>query len=115
MPGGTLLSLLVFVFLVVDDYEDQVCVDDVHYHQRAPFCLTQACTCSRRPGCQVRSLTFLGVSRCGARAVLSVGLYVWMLLWQACIAANLWITVVLQVRNPNRTDDENPTTKRPLT
>jgi len=43
MAGGTLLSLLIFVFLIVDDYDEQVCVDDVHYYKRAPFCLTQAC------------------------------------------------------------------------
>jgi hypothetical protein len=52
------------------------------------------------------------IHNCGSWlcAVLTVGSYIWVFLWEACIAVNLWITIVLQVRefgrrpNPTRFD-----------
>ena len=45
-PGGAVLNGVVWLFLMIDDYEEQICIDDVHYYKDSPLCLTQACKCA---------------------------------------------------------------------
>jgi hypothetical protein len=36
------MNAMIFILLIVDDYDPQVCVDDVHYYKATPLCLTTA-------------------------------------------------------------------------
>jgi hypothetical protein len=40
--GIITLNLIMFIFLIVDDYVPQTCADVAHFYDRQPFCVFQA-------------------------------------------------------------------------
>jgi hypothetical protein len=67
----TVLNLVVFIFLLVDDHVSQTCADTAHFYVRQPLCVFQA---------------FISVSVMDFVVVVAMG-----------ISVELWASVVLKV------------------
>jgi hypothetical protein len=84
------------VFIVADKLTDQTCVEGGYYHKHTPLCYVQGSTSAK---------SALGFLPCflnspmrGCVTALSLASYMWFSCWQACIAVNIWLTVVLQAK-----------------
>lgn len=95
-----IMNITLFAFIITDEHVPQTCLEGGYYHKHSELCYIQAGVARLRHVCGVAwRRAKAGFVPCLVRLVVVVAIagYIWMACWQACIAINLWLSVVVQV------------------